>query len=74
MEECHLKGVKYSAGRKGGPGGANRLAVLGSVEAQTVADGIEGGLGLTQTMHLVNTHRAQCDPPLVENSFTTQKP
>ena len=55
-----MKGVKYSAGRKGGPGGANRLAVLGSVEAQTVADGIEGGLGLTQTMRLVNTETVKC--------------
>jgi len=62
VEECHLKGVEYSAGRKEGSGGANKLIVLGSVEAQIVADGIEGGLGLTQTMHLVNTHRG---PPLV---------
>ena len=66
VEECHLQGVEYSAGRKEGSGGANKLIVLGSVEAHIVADGIEGGLGLTQTICLVNTHRGQCVPPLVD--------
>ena len=50
MEECHSKGVEYSAG-------ANELTVLGSVEAQLIADDIKGGLGLNQAMRLVNTHR-----------------
>ena len=36
------------------------------MEAQIVADGIEGGLGLTQTTRQVNDHRKQCDPPLIE--------
>jgi len=56
--------VAYSAGRKGGSGGGNKLIILGPVEAQIVADAIEDGLSLTKAMRLVNKHRAQCDPAL----------
>ena len=55
--ECQKNGLEYSGERRAGSGGQNKLIELDSIEAQIVADGIEGGLGLTQTTYLVNKHR-----------------
>jgi len=55
--ECHKAGVRYDPARKFGSGGHNKLIKMGSVEEQLVADLMESGLSLTQTMYLVNLHR-----------------
>ena len=60
LTECHMKGEVYSGARKAGSGGKNKLISLDSMEIQIVADNIEAGLGLTQTMRLVNEHRRKC--------------
>ena len=71
---CHRNGDVYSPLRKPGAGGQNKLILLGTMEAQIVADGIEGGLGLTQTTRQVNDHRKQCDPPLFWYFLHTKSP
>jgi len=55
LTECHMKGEVYAV-----RGGKSKLVSLDSMETQVVADGTEAGLGLTQTMRLVNEHRREC--------------
>ena len=55
LTECHMKGEVYAV-----RGGKSKLVSLDSMETQVVADGTEAGLGLTQTMRLVNAHRREC--------------
>ena len=64
---CYTKDWEYEGeDHRVNNGGANVLIPIDSVEAQIVADHMEGGLGLTQTTFLVNQHRTECDPPLIE--------
>jgi hypothetical protein len=62
VAECHLRGERYSAARKVGSGGKNKLIEINSAEMQIIADTMEGGLGLNQSTVLVNVHRSMCDP------------
>jgi len=55
-----MKGEVYCGARKAGSGGKSKLILLCSMEMQVVAASTEAGLGLTQTMRLVNEHRREC--------------
>jgi hypothetical protein len=61
---CVEDGSRYTGEAKLNQGGKNILIEPGSVEEQIAADAIEGGVGFTNAMHLVNEYRTHLDPPL----------